>query len=150
MQVKIKLFHKDAEVPRQATQFAAGWDVVCTEIVKPWFEGDTIICKLGFGLHIPDGYKVMFAPRSSITNTHLILQNSPCIGDSDFRKEYQLRFKQIPFIDKYGCFYYKEFPYQLGERIGQLWIEKIIPIEFEVVDEIEETGRGSYGSTGTR
>ena len=81
--------------------------------------------------------------------------------------EYQYRFRAIPIkykpVDTYYTnsignlnitqepeFEYDLFPYRVGERIGQIYLEEVIPIEFEEVDELSETIRGTcgFGSTG--
>ena len=40
----------------------------------------------------------------------------------------------------------------MGDRIAQIIIEKLTPIEIEVVDELEKTDRGQlgFGSTGIK
>ena len=44
---------------------------------------------------------------------------------------------------------YPEFPFKVGDRIGQVYLEEVIPIEFEEVEEFDViNNRGSYGSTG--
>ena len=152
MQVKIKKFHKDAVLPKQATEFAGGWDVTVTEIEQ--VEDDLVICKLGFALQLPKGYKLTLVPRSSLTKTKWFIQNSPGLGDADFIQEYQLRFRALPeyiFRDEYGraSLVYPIFPFKVGERIGQVYLEEVIPIEFEEVEEFDVVNsRGSYGSTG--
>lgn len=148
MNIKIKRLHPDAVIPKQATEHAGAWDVTATE-VKTHPDG-LVICKLGIAMEPPTGYRIMFAPRSSITNQNWIIQNTPAIGDADFRGEYQLRFRPI---SKYNPESHRDaliFPYSKGSRIGQMWIEKIIPIQFEEVEELSETERGvgGYGSTG--
>ena len=152
MQVKIKKFHKDAVLPKQATEFAGGWDVTVTEIEQ--VEDDLVICKLGFALQLPKGYKLTLVPRSSLTKTKWFIQNSPGLGDADFIQEYQLRFRALPeyiFRDEYNraSLVYPIFPFKVGERIGQVYLEEVIPIEFEEVEEFDVVNsRGSYGSTG--
>ena len=152
MKVKIKKFHKDAVLPKRATELAGGWDVVVTEIIKE--SDDFVICNLGFGLQPPDNYKITLVPRSSLTKTHWILQNSPGLGDADFVNEYSFRFRCIPFkIDSgFGnvrdSFIFEPFPYKVGDRIGQIYLEEVIPIEFEEVEELTKTQRtGGWGST---
>lgn len=148
MNVKIKLLHPNAKIPKQATEFAGGWDVTATEIIEK--EPGLVICKLGFAIEIPNGHKAMFAPRSSITNTNWVIQNSPCLGDSDFRGEYQLRFRCIPSVTEFKKAFLMPFPYKEGERVGQMWLTTVMPIEFENVEALSETIRneGGYGSTG--
>ena len=153
MQIKIKKLHKDATLPKQATEFAGGWDVTATEIEQ--VGEDLVICKLGFALQLPKGYKLTLVPRSSLTKTKWILQNSPGLGDQDFLQEYQLRFRALPddvdSVDRFGgvCLLYPEFPYKVGDRIGQVYLEKVISMEFEEVEEFDfSNNRGGYGHTG--
>lgn len=157
MTVKFKKLHPDAKIPEQGSVLAGGWDVFCTEVVKE--SDDFVICKLGFALQPPPNYKVTLVPRSSLTKTKWMLQNMPGLGDPDYTGEYQYRFRALPtswilevnYIgERTAKFTYQEFPYQPGDRIGQIYLEEIIPIEFEVVEELDSTDRGTggFGSTG--
>ena len=155
MNVKIKKLHKNAVIPKQATKLAGGWDVTVTDIEQ--VEEDFVICKLGFALDLPEGYKLTLVPRSSLTKTKWILQNSPGLGDADYKGEYQYRFRALPngievHKNKYDTLIglsYPEFPYKEGDRIGQVYLEEVIPIEFEEVEELtsSERGEGGFGST---
>lgn len=149
MKVKIKKLHPDATLPKQATEFAGGWDVTTTEIIQE--SDDFVICKLGFALELPVGYKLTLVPRSSLTKTKWVLQNSPGLGDQDFLGEYQYRFRAIPSKTIFSnTLAYDSFPYKVGDRIGQVYLEEVIPIEFEEVEELIITKRntGGFGSTG--
>lgn len=157
MNVKIQLLHKDAKIPQKATTFAGGWDVTCTEII---YESDDYVrCKLGFALQPPPNYRVMCHARSSITKTKWFLCNGVGLGDADYLNEYELRFRCLP--DKhvllktndtatiYQC-RYEDFPYRVGDRVGQIYLEEVIPIEFEEVTELKPLSerKGGFGSTG--
>lgn len=154
MKLQFKKIHTNASIPKQASEFAGGWDVTVTEIIQK--EEDLVICKLGFALGIPKGHKLTLVPRSSLTKTRWILQNSPGLGDADFKGEYQFRFRALPSgieIDSttgIPFLQYPEFPYQVGDRVGQVYLEEVIPIEFEEVEELESSvrGNGGFGSTG--
>ena len=150
LKVKLKKLHPNATVPKQATEFAGGWDVTATTIeIK---QNDLVICKLGFALEIPKGYKLTLVPRSSLTGTRWVMQNTPGLGDCDYRGEYQIRFRAIPedisLIS--NELIYPKFPYIAGDRVGQVYLEKVIYTDFEIVDELNDTvrGEGGYGSTG--
>ena len=80
VKVKFKKLHPDAKLPERADELCGGWDVTCTEII--YEAPDFVICKLGFALEIPAGYKVTLVPRSSFTKYKWILQNSPGLGDA--------------------------------------------------------------------
>lgn len=156
LKVKIKKLRDNATIPKQATKFAAGWDVTAAKVEQ--VEDDLVICYLGFGLDIPEGYKLVLVPRSSLTKTKWILQNSPGQGDSDYKGEYQYRFRALPIktnesrnpFEVSFSISYPEFPYKEGDRIGQVFLEKVLPIEFEEVEELTQTerGEGGFGSTG--
>lgn len=161
MILEFKKLHENATIPERATELAGGWDVKVVEIEK--VSDDFVICHLGFALAIPEGYKLTLVPRSSLTKTHWVLQNSPGLGDCDYRGEFQLRFRGIPvsytkwYTDengRYVCgnvekFVYEPFPFKVGDRVGQVYLEEVIPIEFKVVEELSETkrGEGGFGST---
>lgn len=153
MKIKFKRLHPDAAIPKQATEFAGGWDVTATEIIQE--ADDFVICKLGFALELPIGYKLTLVPRSSLTKTKWILQNSPGLGDADYIGEYQYRFRALPLIEDLFVDYiidYPEFPYKVGDRIGQVYLEEVIPMEFEEVEELSDTvrGEGGFGSTNNK
>ena len=150
MKLKFKKLHPDATIPKQGTEFSGGWDVTTTSI--EYVNKDFVVCKLGFALEIPNGYKLTLVPRSSLTKTKWILQNTPGLGDSDYRGEYQYRFRALPKgVNIFGInLEYDKFPYDLGDRIGQVYLEKVIPLEFEVVDELEDSDRGEGGFGSTR
>jgi dUTP pyrophosphatase len=92
-------------------------------------------------MEIPDGYEGECRPRSSIHKTFMLLSNSPGTIDAGYRGEIMAVFYAIPFISK---------PYKVGERIFQLLIKKVSPVEFVETDKLSETdrGNGGYGSTG--
>lgn len=151
--VEIVLCHPNAKIPERMSELAGGWDIYCTEIITP--SVDQVIYKVGFKLKPPINYKVTLVPRSSITNTKWVLQNSPGLGDPDFTGEYQFRFRSFPEIKydiKTPYLNYPEIPYKIGERIGQLYLEEIIPINFIIEDNFESTSRNpdGFGTTGKK
>lgn len=166
MKIRIKKIHPDAKIPVRADEFCGGWDVFCTEVIKE--SDDFYICKLGLKMQPgSQNYKITLVPRSSLTKTKWIQQNSPGLGDYSYTGEYQYRFRAIPetvravheverimgfeSIDLVGYeFVYPEFPFKVGDRIGQIYLEEVIPIEFDEELELIETSRGEngFGSTG--
>lgn len=158
MEVKIQKLHERFKIPTQASLKAGGWDVVCTEIEH--VNEDFVICWLGFAMTPPDGYKITLVPRSNLTKSKWVLQNSPCLGDSDFIGQYSLRFRCIPngvSVKRFEPFVhsplnYTKFPYEVGDRVGQIYLEEVIPMEFTLVESLESTerGDGGWGSTGLK
>jgi dUTP pyrophosphatase len=155
MNIKFKKLHKEAHIPTQGSKGAGGWDLYAAEITE--VAPDEVIVHLGFALAPPPGYRVTFVPRSSFTKNRWVLQNSPTLGDPDYRGEYKVRFRAIPsrIIQSSGglkkpILGYPKFPYEVGDRVAQMYLEEIIPIEFEVVKDLDDTerGAGGFGSTG--
>lgn len=160
MNIKIQKVHENAIIPQLATEGAACVDVVATEIeYVPG--GNEALVKLGIAMAIPVGYKACLAPRSSFTKSMWLMQNSPAQIDSDYRGEIMLKFRailsKVIIYTGYGQqekkqpqTLYAGFPYKVGERVAQMWIEKIIDYSFEEVSTLDETerGAGGFGSTG--
>ncbi len=147
--IKIKLLHPDAVVPYKATEGAFGYDVKAVSIL----ENNTIDADnpfqilpgkvrygLGFAMELPKGEGALLLPRSSIHKQYMWLANSPGLGDSDYRGEYQ------------AVFYYAALDkiYNPGERVCQLVFLPDPEVRFIVVDELSETvrGEGGFGHTG--
>ncbi|UVC49412.1 deoxyuridine 5'-triphosphate nucleotidohydrolase [Theileria orientalis] len=80
-------------------------------------------------------------PRSSLSKTPLRLSNSVGVIDAQFRGELRLSLDNI-----------KDFPYTIkkGDRLVQMVSYDGKEITFNVVDELDDTLRGSkgFGSTG--
>ncbi len=141
MKVKIKRVHPDAKIPEYKTKGAAACDVYSLEevVIKP---GESAMLRTGLAFEFPSDYFMMLAPRGSFAlKKHLDIPNSIAIGDSDFRGEYLMPVRNLgqedAIIEKH-------------ERIGQILFIPIVQAEFEEVDELGETerGTGSFGSTG--
>jgi|SRR5882724_1496316 len=102
----------------------------------------------------------MLASRSSITKKNLILKNSLGIIDTDYTGQILVRFAYIPAAEDmvivpeagFHRIYIKinqDKIYQKGDFIAQLVAGIVIPTEFEFVEKLSETKRGSggFGST---
>ena len=148
MQVKIKKLDPNAVIPFKTYEKDFCYDVVATseEEIAP------NVWRYGIGLafqiekdesKVDDDVRLSidFRPRSSVWKTGMVLSN--CEGTID-----ELYTGQV-----YAVFYHvftNMERYKVGQRIGQIKIGFTMPVEFVVVDELDETERsdGSYGSTG--
>ena len=142
MKVKIKKLHPDAVVPRYAKPGDAGLDFTATSMKVEDGVGGCTIYGTGLAVEIPPGHVGLLFPRSSLSNKALILTNHVGVIDSGYRGEIMFKFK-----DYFGA---RINRYMVGERIGQMLIIPYPTIEFEEVEELSDTERGSsgYGSTG--
>jgi len=139
--LKFKLLNENAKKPTNAYENAAAWDMYATGInIVENNDFGYIEYTTGIAVEIPKGYVGKIYPRSSVSNTGLLLSNSVGIIDSDYRGEIKFRFKYIKGSKKYN----------VDDRIGQFLIEKTIPIKWIESEELSETNRGSggYGSSG--
>jgi dUTPase len=157
MKLKIELVHENAVIPYKATKGAAAYDLTCVEIIH---ESENYVrCKLGLKMEFDEGHRCILIPRSSITKYNWVLNNSPGLGDPDFRGEYEFRFRAIPtkvLVRKTWKFWkwryellYEPFPFKVGDRIGQIYFEKEIVPFIITTTTLTETDRiGGFGSTG--
>jgi dUTP pyrophosphatase len=140
MKVKLKKLHSDATIPTYAKSGDAGMDLVATKIIS----NTTFDITYGtdIALEIPEGFVGLVFPRSSIRKYELILSNSVGVIDSGYRGEIQATFKKENGLDSLA--------YKVGDRICQIMIIPHPTIEFEEVNELNNTerGEGGFGSTG--
>lgn len=140
LHVNVKKMDERATIPSYAKDGDAGMDLtaITREIVNEanhgYIEYDT-----GLSFEIPKGYVGLIFPRSSVSNTGLILANSVGVVDSGYRGSVKCRFKYIPDTAMYD----------LGERIAQLVILPYPHISLHERETISETdrGEGGFGST---
>jgi len=152
MEVKFKKLNENTVLPLLATPGSACVDLVATDIISDGLGKKTVF--LGFATEIPQGYKICISPRSSFTHSGWVMQNSPAQIDSDFRGEWRIKFQAIPtrYDDSYGIKMLtpEDFPYNVGDRVAQCWLEEVIALNFVEAEELNTTSRGSggFGSTG--
>lgn len=146
IEINYKKLRDNAVLPYAATKMSGGLDLTAAHI--EYVSENEVIVYLGLAMQPPPGYMIRFSPRSSFTGFDWVLNNAPTLGDADFLDEYRLRFRAIPNdIDSYGL-KYPEFPYKIGDRCAQMWIEPILKVKFIERELTNITDRkGGFGST---
>ena len=148
MKVKVKKLNENAVIPFKTYEKDFCYDVVAVseEEVAPnvWKYGIGLAFQIDrdslFG-HRYLNLSIDLRPRSSVWKTGMVFSN--CEGTID----------ELYTGEVFAVFYHV-FPnmerYKVGQRIGQIKIGTTMPIEFAIVDELDETERndGGYGSTG--
>lgn len=142
--VKVKVVTAEGvTLPKYETEGSAGMDIRAN-IDEPIVLGslERALVKTGIKMAIPEGYEVQVRPRSGLALKHgITLANAIGTIDSDYRGELGVILINLS----------KE-PYtiQPQERIGQMVLNKIEQIDFEVVTSLDETerGEGGFGHTG--
>lgn len=139
MKIKIKRLSEKAVIPTYAKEGDAGMDLVATS--KEYDKNGNVVYSTSLAFEIPKGFVGLLFPRSSNSKKDLLLSNSVGVIDSGYRGEVMMKFKKT-------LLYSQE--YNIGDRIGQLIILPYPTIEFEEVEELSTTERGSggYGSSG--
>ncbi len=142
MKIKLKRLHPDAKMPTHGTEDSACADLYAIEDIT-FHSGDVKCIRSGWAFEIPKGYYVEIYPRSGLAcKKQLIILNSPCIIDSDYRGEVYTYMRYI------GGFFIPTI--KKGDRYAQMILKKCIYTTFKEVNELSETERnaGGFGSTG--
>lgn len=136
--VKIKRLHPDAKVPILGSENAAGFDLYSVEDVI-LYPGETRAVGTGIAMEIPFGKAYFIWDRSGMSFKGI--HRFAGLIDSDYRGEFK-----IVLCNHSG----KVFRILKGDRICQAVIQDYYQPEFEVVEELGESGRGEggFGSTG--
>lgn len=139
--MKIKLINENAVIPTYGSEYSAGMDLYsCDEYeIAP---GGMVKIHTGIAAAIPNGYFGGLYARSGIA-TKRGLRPANCVGvvDADYRGEVI-----VPLYNDSD----ETQVINRGERVAQLIIQPYIRVQFEVVDELDNTerGAGGFGHTG--
>ena len=142
--IKVKVVNKgNQSLPEYATSQSAGMDLRAN-IDSPILLQSLDRKLIPTGLHIalPEGYEAQIRPRSGLAIKHgITCLNTPGTIDADYRGDIGVELVNLSHDD---------YVVQPGERIAQMIINKFEKIEFELVDELDETerGEGGFGHTG--
>lgn len=104
--------------------------------------GEFKLIPLGVGMILPDGYEANIVPRSStFKNWGIVQTNHFAVIDNSYSGDDDQWF--------YPVYATRDTIIKKNERICQFRInEKQPEIEFEVVEHLNDTNRGGFGSTG--
>jgi len=144
MKVKIKKLHENAVVPSYAKPGDAGMDL--TAISRTSDDNNNVVYGTGLAVEIPEGYVGLIFPRSSNAKTDLYLTNHVGVIDSGYRGEIMFKFRKSDCTKNYQ----EARLYEIGDRVGQLIIIPYPAIEFEEVEDLSSSDRGTggFGSSG--
>ena len=139
--VKFKRLKTGAELPKKATEGAAGYDAYLPETYPPLEPGHIRIVSLGFSVEVPADYELQVRARSGLATKGIIVANGVGMVDSDYRGDVG-----VILWNASGAIQ----PLNKGDRICQLKLSYAPKILWEVTDEIEDTerGQGGFGHTG--
>jgi dUTP pyrophosphatase len=133
----------DLPLPAYATAQSAGLDLmaaVTSDVTLA--SGARQLIPTGLAIALPAGFEAQVRPRSGLALKHgVTVLNSPGTIDADYRGEVQvllINHGQAPFVIK------------RGDRIAQMVVAPVTQIAWAIVEQLDQTERGSggYGSTG--
>ena len=144
--LNVKVINKGHQpLPAYATSQSAGMDLranIDASIVLHPMERRLV--PTGLHIALPQGFEAQIRPRSGLALKHgITVLNTPGTIDADYRGE--LMVLLINFSDT-------DFVINDGERIAQMVVARHEQIEFQLVDELDDTerGAGGYGHTGVK
>lgn len=144
--LNVKVINKGHQpLPAYATSQSAGMDLranIDESIVLHPMERRLV--PTGLHIALPQGFETQIRPRSGLALKHgITVLNTPGTIDADYRGE--LMVLLINFSDT-------DFVINDGERIAQMVVARHEQIEFQLVDELDDTerGAGGYGHTGVK
>lgn len=142
MKAKFVRLRDNAHIPTKGSNKAAGYDLYACDgtYIMP---GQTRLIPTGLAIQPPEGFCAKIYARSGLA-TKKGLRPANCVGicDEDYTGEYMVALHndspEMQIVED-------------GERIAQLKFEEYYTVDFEEVDFLDETERGSggFGSTGT-
>lgn len=130
-------------LPTYATELSAGMDLRANLtdpiVLKPL---QRCLVPTGIFMALPEGYEAQVRPRSGLAlKKGITVLNSPGTIDADYRGEVGVILVNLSAED---------FVVEDGERIAQMVIARYEQVEWESVEVLSETERGSggFGHTG--
>lgn len=141
MFIKIKKLNENAIIPQYQSAQSAGFDLHALEssVLKT---GKSALVSTGLAFEIEEGYEVQVRPRSGLAlKNGISVLNTPGTIDSDYRGEIKIILMNFSSED---------FIINAGDRIAQAVVSKVYQAEFEIVELLSDTKRGSggFGSSG--
>ena len=143
VKVLIKKLDPAVEIPNYKTTGASGMDLMAF-IKEPIKLAPKSSCLVPTGLSIAfsEDYEIQIRPRSGLAaKNNISVLNTPGTIDSDYRGEIKI------ILFNHGK---EEFTVNNNDRIAQMILMPVLKAEFEEVEDLPKTVRGSggFGSTG--
>ena len=142
-EILIKRLSKNISLPKYETDGSSGMDLAANiENKIEIAPGKSAIIPTGLSISIPKNFEIQIRPRSGLAAKNQIsVLNTPGTIDSDYRGEIKV------ILFNHGD---KDFTVNNDDRIAQMILMPILKVDFETVEALPETIRGSggFGSTG--
>ena len=143
MEIKLKKLNDAAKIPERGSDYAAGYDLFAniSENVEI-LPHETKLIGTGISCAIPAGYFGGIFARSGLSLKEG-LRPANCVGviDADYRGEIKVSLHNDSEVKRVV---------EPNQKIAQLVVVPFLTVEFNEVDELDDTdrGEGGFGSTG--
>ena len=143
VKVLVKKLDPKVQLPSYKTKGSSGMDLMA--FIKDPIKiapNTSALIPTGISVAIPNDVEIQIRPRSGLAaKSSISVLNTPGTIDSDYRGE----LKVILFNHSK-----EEFVVRNNDRIAQMVLMPVLKIDFEEVDNLPDTLRGSdgFGSTG--
>ena len=134
--ILIKRLSKEVSLPKYETAGSSGMDLAANIDANINLEpGKSTVVPTGLSIAIPLGFEVQIRPRSGLAaKNNISVLNTPGTIDADYRGEIKVILINLSE---------EMFVIEKGLRIAQMVVCPIIQAEFEEVNELNETIRGT-------
>ena len=143
VKVLVKKLHPKVQLPSYKTDGSSGMDLMAfIENSIKIAPNTSALISTGMSIAIPNDVEIQIRPRSGLAaKSNISVLNTPGTIDSDYRGEIKV------ILFNHGS---KEFIVNNNDRIAQIILIPILKIDFEEIDDLPQTVRGSggFGSTG--
>ena len=143
VKVLVKKLNPKVQLPTYKTEGSSGMDLMAfiesSIIIAP---NSSALVPTGISVAISNDVEIQIRPRSGLAaKSNISVLNTPGTIDSDYRGELKV------ILFNHGL---KEFIVNNIDRIAQIILMPVLKVDFEEVDDLPETVRGSggFGSTG--
>tara|TARA_B100000674_G_scaffold465964_1_gene449456 strand:- start:447 stop:884 length:438 start_codon:yes stop_codon:yes gene_type:complete len=143
VKIKIKKLDSEVKIPIYKTEGSSGLDLMAfidgPITIKP---NSSELIPTGISIAIPEDTEIQIRPRSGLAaKSNISVLNTPGTIDSDYRGEIKI------ILFNHGT---NDFVVNSGDRVAQMVLMPVLKANFEEVEILPDTIRGSggFGSTG--
>ena len=141
--ILVKKLDPSIELPAYKTEGASGMDLMAF-IKEPILlkSQNSCLVPTGIAVAFSNEFEIQIRPRSGLAaKNNISVLNTPGTIDSDYRGELKV------ILFNHGT---KDFIVNNNDRIAQMILMPVLKVNFQEVDDLPETirGTGGFGSTG--
>jgi len=143
VKVLVKKLNPKVQLPTYKTKGSSGMDLMAfIESPIEILPNTSTLIPTGISVAIPNDFEIQIRPRSGLAvKFNISVLNTPGTIDSDYRGEIKI------ILFNHGN---QKFIVKNNDRVAQMVLLPILKVNFEEVDNLPDTLRGSggFGSTG--